>query len=290
MNINLNLPSECAELICVDVGGTNIKVCRLPTDLAEAISSIMAGEIKFTEYGWDPCASGPTLDKEILKMVGSISPSSRMVLAIPGLPISSNGQEYHGWLNSHHGVPVNLPKRLLEGSDDALIAVTMIHDSWAWGRGVQAVIRCHKKFINDAIGVLAIGTGIGFSIITAAQICTREVADERYDFKELFRYADPTNLSEPYRVHDHIGRKYFEWRKNQNWTESKSIEDQTKRLGLLCEQLQHQHNINYFIVTGGYANEYAKSGSIPEVKRVEYFIEQTLGFTHGFVPMLGMLQ
>lgn len=272
-----------SKVICVDVGGTRIKIAKIPADASEAVACFP--RLKIQADLWDASRDSKRLANIIADRIRPLitegPPVARTIISLPG-GVSADGKRYTGWLK-HHGVGDGFLPQLANLSGVSPSSICMVHDSYVWANGAGTWCRLERHGIRGAIGVLAIGTGVAFGIVTPAHLAVRELMSANYNFRELLRHAGSTNQN----VHDHIGRMYFDWRSTQGWPHDRELSDQTKRLRLLLDELGRKHDFDRILIGGGYAEQYVAGASA--FPKVEWLVRSRLPFDPNFIPMLGML-
>jgi len=146
------------------------------------------------------------------------------------------------------------------------------------------LMRLCRKRPHGGVGLLVMGTGVAFSIISDTGITSLGVCDSWYDWKELcgIAYCEV----EAHAVHRHLASEYFEWRKTQQW-DSKALQRNAQdRLQAVLKELERHHHVENWVVAGGYASEF-ENGLYSY--RIEFLTKSRLHFDPGFIPLVGLI-
>ncbi len=271
--------SKPINVLYVDIGGTNIRGAVLPDWSPSEFFRALAEnpELKMRRKVWNPKEDGGRLVSLITEIVSGEPEPHRTVISIPG-DVSSNGRGYKGWMRMK-GVPLDLAASIEEKAALTRGSVNMLNDAAAWGQGTRALMRHCGAWNLGGVGMLTVGTGVGFSIVTSSGVTAKELWSG-YDWSKLNRHASYNNT-----VHVNLGRDYFKWREKQQWGEDRKVEDAGTRMRLVLEELSKRHQIETFVVGGGYASEFIACDS---KFKVEFLTQESLGFDPGFIPMIGL--
>lgn len=288
-------------ILCIDVGGTRIKHCLIPSSFADLVAMVETGTFpKLNAVNWD-CSSDSLRRGSLQHGISDIirknlakTPITQISISITG-GVSSNGLELNGWLMDR-GAPHNLVAEVQHAlvkrhNHRGQIVISLSHDSYAWGNGVRNFYKLSGKATFESIGILALGTGIGFSILTPTSVIVRELSDTRYNWGKLFKkagHADDQN----YRVHAHLAKEYVEWAKSQNWSDDFRLSDMADRLNFVMDEISRVHGLRKFIVCGGYSHYYEKAAGIISSEKASFLTDSTIGHgtnCSGIIPMLGII-
>lgn len=271
--------SKPSNVLYVDIGGTNIRGAVLPAWSPSEFFRALAEnpELKMRRKVWNPKEDGGRLVSLITEIVSGEPEPHRAVISIPG-KVSSNGRGYKGWMRKK-GVPLDLAGSIEEKFALTRGSVNMLNDAAAWGQGTRALMRHYGAWNLGGVGMLTVGSGVGFSIVTSSGVTAKELWFG-YNWSKLNHHA-----RHPDTVHVNLARVYFEWREKQKWDADRKAEDAGIRLRLVLEELAKRHQIETFVVGGGYASEFMACKS---KFNVEFLTNESLGFDPGFIPMIGL--
>jgi predicted NBD/HSP70 family sugar kinase len=270
-------------VLFVDVGGTNIRAAVLPDWSPPEFFKALAEnpELKMRRKMWNPKKDGGSLASLITERVAGDLEIHRAVISIPG-KVSLNGREYKGWLKgglTWKGVPKNLAATIEKTIPLTKGSVNMLNDAAAWGQGTRALMRDRGVWILGGVGMLTVGSGVGFSIVTSSGVTAKELWSG-YNWSKLNHHARHRDT-----VHVNLARDYFEWREKQKWDADRKAEDAGIRLRLVLEELARRHQIKNFVVGGGYAKEFMACDS---KFNIAFLTQESLGFDPDFIPMIGL--
>lgn len=280
-------PDSPADILCVDIGGSAIKIAVLSASShVEFIEQLYGGNcphLKRTE--WKPKEDGASNVVELIQNSIPIGAKfSSVLISLPGEEVSANGRKTRNWLQQRHGMPADLASKIEEAFDLQQDSASLCHDTLAWGLGVRALLASEGKNAGSGIAVLAVGTGVAYSVVRTTSVATQHLhAQSRYDWQKL---AELANFNPNDWIHDHLGTEYFQWRDNKfNAPQERQQETQT-RFQLLLDELERRDLLSTFVFAGGLANELEKCSFN---QNHICLTKSTLGFDPEFVPMLGML-
>ena len=279
-----SLPELDEHVLCVDVGGSAIKSVTLRCRTVKNFFDFLSGNPDAVVHRepWNPDKHGPSL-LEMLKASTRDQPQ-RIVLSIGGSEVSSNGRDYRGWLRNKGRVPTHLADEIENTFRLERGKVSIRNDSLAWAQGVSSFLQYRKKSANDGIGLLVVGTGVAFSVITDTGVTIRHLQTEnRYDWTKLSKFA---NFRPDDWIHDHLGTGYFHWRDKELSDSAERQQETQKRYQLLLNELERVHHVSTFIFAGGWANELAKCRFS---QNHSFLTKASTGFDPGFIPMLGLV-
>lgn len=278
------LENYCEPVLCIDVGGSAVKSwtfnSAMEQNLWETISDQSSSGVQRRD--WDPKRSGTGLVEIIGKSVGDLP--QHVAISIGGSNVSANGRNYHDWLTHAGRVPENLAEEVEKALKLPKGRVSIRSDSWAWAQGVRSFLRHNKKGTGTGVGLLVVGTGVAYSILTDTGVTIRHLHSKgRYDWKALSKFAkfDPGGW-----IHHHLGGGYFKWRDGKFGDLTDRREETRERYRLLFEELTRKDNVGAFIIAGGYADE-LEDCLAPD--NLIFLTKPRICFDPGFIPMIGML-
>jgi hypothetical protein len=207
----------------------------------------------------------------------------RIVISIGGRDVSSNGREYKDWMTRYGRVEKHLADALEEKLCLGRGSVSICNDSFAWGQGVRSWIHQSGKSLADGIGLLVVGTGVAFTVLTDTGVAVRHLnGGDRYDWNELARFA---NFNPGEWIHKHLGADYFRWRDREYQTEDARREETNRRYQLLLDQLSEAHNLSRFLIGGGCAPRFEDCNF---TQQIDTLTSGSVGFDPGFLPLWGL--
>ena len=162
-------------------------------------------------------------------------------------------------------------------------SVSICNDSFAWGQGVRSWIHQSGRSLAGGIGLLVVGTGVAFTVLTDTGVAVRHIHDwNRYDWSDLARFA---NFTHGDWIHKHLGAGYFQWRDSRFQTDDVRNDETTRRYQLVFDQLSKAHNLSRFLIGGGCAPKFEGCNFIQQVGTLAC---GDVGFDPGFLPLLGL--
>lgn len=286
MPVHSNLPHLDDNVLYIDIGGSAIKWAILPCQSASDFFSYLAvtPNAKVTRTEWNPDEEGETTSQIVSRFISGSMNVRRVAISIGGSEVSSNGREYRGWMTRKRRVERNLADALELKLGLGRGSVSIRNDSFAWGYGVRAWLHHSGKSLLDGIGLLVVGTGVAFTVMTDTEVEIHHLHDwGRYDWSDLARFA---NFKHGEWIHRHIGAGYFRWRDGKFKTESARREETNRRYQLLLDQVTKVHNISRFLIGGGCAPKFKDCNFIQQVGTLAC---GDVGFDPGFLPLLGLV-
>ncbi|MGJ8641775.1 MAG: alpha/beta hydrolase [Luteolibacter sp.] len=274
------LNKRTGQVLHVDIGGGSVRTWIAPEMTnEEAFDSLRKGEsTAMSRTAWNPEIDGRRLPDIIQEMLPADLAVTRVLVAIPDNP-SPNGRRCDGWLKQKCGVPENLSEALEERLSLLTGSVTLLNDGIAWGQGAKALMRHSGVWNLGGVGVLAMGTGVGFAVVTQSRVTPKDLKSG-YNLSKLCKVANHGGD-----VHVNLGTPYFKWMEQQGWDQERQTADATRRLELLIEEIDKVDQIDTFLVGGGHAPWF---GSINDRFKTIYLTEETLGFDPGYIPLIGL--
>jgi hypothetical protein len=275
-----NSPSFHGNSLYLDIGGTAIKSAIVPTlppnEMVEFLTSQMEHGPKREE--WNPHEDCSLLERIIEELAHSQNHIfDRVLISITGENISSNGRNYRDWLN----IPDNLAEQIESSLEIPTGSTRIHHDSLAWGRGVRFLMHQNGKSAAERIGILALGNAVAFSIITDAEVSAVDINNDVHDWRSFRTETNCRNDS----LHNQLGKKYFDWRES-NLADYDRARNTQSRFQIVLNELNRVHNLNSFIFAGGNAR---KLSECQFTQNHIILADQSVGFSPGFIPLLGML-
>jgi hypothetical protein len=285
MPVLSDLPNLDGQILYLDIGGSAIKSAILPCHGASGIFTYLADtpNATVTRTEWNPDEYGETVSQIVRRLVSESGNVRRIAISIGGSEVSSNGREYKGWMTRKGRVESNLADALERELGLMRGSVSILNDSYAWGRGVRSWIHQSGRSLADGIGLLVVGTGVAFTVLTDTGVEIRHIHDwNRYDWSDLARFA---NFSHGDWIHQHLGADYFRWRDNEHQTEDARREETNRRYQLLLNQLSKAHNLSRFLIGGGCAPRFEGCNFTQQVSTLAC---GDVGFDPGFLPLIGL--
>lgn len=285
MRLLSNLPSLGGNVLYLDIGGSAIKSATLPCHRVSDFFAYLAKnpESTVTREKWHPDEEGDTLAQIVSRLASESGGVCRVAISIGGSKISSNGRNYDDWMKRNGRIEINLAETLEHELGLQWGAVSIRTDSLAWGQGVRSWLHETGKSATDGIGLLVVGTGVAFTVVTDTGVTMRHLHNwDRYDWSELARFA---NFTYGEWIHNHLGAGYFRWRDNQIQTENDRRKETNKRYQLVLEQLSRKHKLSQYLIGGGCAPQFQ---SCVFTEKFDILTLDQVGFDPGFLPFIGM--
>lgn len=273
------------QILYLDIGGSAVKSAIIPCHSANDFCDYLAKtpSAKVTRTEWNPAESGETLSEIASRLVSKSENVRRIAISIGGSKVSSNGREYKDWMTRKGRLESNLADDLEKKLGLSHGSVSIRNDSFAWGQGVRSWLHQSGKSLGDGIGLLVVGTGVAFTVLTDTGVEIRHIHDwDRYDWSDLARFA---NFKHGDWIHNHLGAGYFRWRDNEWHSEDDRREETNRRYQLLLNQLSKAHNLSRFLIGGGCASRFEGCNFTQQVSTLAY---REVGFDPGFLPLIGL--